>query len=83
MNFSDPREGFYDCDARRFVERDRVAEESAVESLKTLGFRSAPQFNDQQKLQLSAKHLPRAVKTLLECGWKVEAEGRLYRQPVR
>ena len=39
VNSSDPREGFYDRNARRFVERDRVAEESAVELLKPLGFR--------------------------------------------
>ena len=81
VNSSDRREGFYDRNARRFVERDRVAEESAVELLKPLGFRSTREFNDQQKLQLSAKHLPRAVTTLLGIGWKVEAEGKLYRKP--
>lgn len=81
VNSWDLREGIYDRNARRFVERDREAEESAVELLKPLGFRSMREFNDQQKLQLSAKHLPRAVKVLLGRRWRVEAEGRLYRQP--
>jgi SNF2-related domain/Helicase conserved C-terminal domain/SWIM zinc finger len=78
---SDRREGFYDRNARRFVERDQVAEENAVDLLKPLGFRSTQEFSDQQKFQLSSKHLPRAVATLLGSGWKVEAEGKFYRKP--
>jgi superfamily II DNA or RNA helicase len=81
INSSDRRVGFYDRNAHRFVERDREAEESAVELVKHLGFRYLREFNDQQKLQLSSKHLPRAVKTLLGNGWRVEAEGKLYRNP--
>lgn len=81
ISSSDRRDGFYDRDARRFIERDREAEEGGVELLKPLGFRSLREFNGQQKLQLSSKHLPRAVKTLLGSGWRVEAEGKLYRNP--
>jgi len=78
----DRREGFYDRNARRFVERDREAEGGAVELLKPLGFRSTRDYNDNQKLHLSSKNLPRAVKTLLGRGWRVEAEGKLYRNPA-
>ncbi len=81
VNSSDRREGFYDRDARRFVERDRESEESAGELLKSLGFRSTPDYIENRSLYLSSKNLPRAVVTLLGRGWKVEAEGRLYRNP--
>ena len=81
VSSSDRREGFYNRDARRFVERDRKEEERALESLKTLGFRSTQDYNLKQKLSLSSKHLPRAVTTLLGKGWRVEAEGKLYRKP--
>ena len=81
VNSSDRREGSYDRNARRFVERDREAEESAFELLKPLGFRSARDYNDKRKLELSSKILPRAVMTLLGRGWRVEAEGKLYRKP--
>jgi len=78
---SDRREGLYDRDRRHFVERDTEAEESAMQLLKPLGFRSTRDYNDNQKLHLSPKNLPRAVKTLLGKGWRVEAEGKLYRNP--
>jgi superfamily II DNA or RNA helicase len=78
---SDRREGSYDRDLRRFVERDAQAEEDATQLLKPLGFRSTRDYNDGQKLQLSSKNLPRAVRTLLGKGWRVEAEGKLYRNP--
>jgi len=78
---SDRREGLYDRDRRRFVERDAEAQESAMRLLKPLGFRSTRDYNDNQKLHLSPKNLPRAVKTLLGKGWRVEAEGKLYRNP--
>jgi superfamily II DNA or RNA helicase len=85
ISSSDRREGLYDRghngEARRFIERDREAEESAIQLLKPLGFRSARDYNDSQKLHLSSKNLPRAVRTLLGRGWRVEAEGKLYRNP--
>jgi superfamily II DNA or RNA helicase len=85
ISSSDLREGIYDRgddgEARRFVERDREAEKSAIQLLKPLGFRSTRDYLDKQKLHLSPKNLPRAVKTLLGRGWRVEAEGKLYRNP--
>ena len=85
ISSSDRREGIYDRGhdgkARRFVERDREAEEAAIQLLKPLGFKSMRDYNDQHKLHLSPKNLPRAVRTLLGRGWRVEAEGKLYRNP--
>src|SRR6185436_11053482 len=34
-----------------------------------------------KKLRLAPRNLPRAVSTLLGNGWRVEAEGKLYRKP--
>jgi superfamily II DNA or RNA helicase len=85
ISSSDRREGLYDRgddgNARRFVERDAEAEKSAIQLLKPLGFRTTRDYNDNPKLHLSPKNLPRAVKTLLGKGWRVEAEGKLYRNP--
>src|SRR5204863_7818451 len=85
ISSSDRREGIYDRGddgkGRRFVERDREAEKSAIQLLKPLGFRRTRDYNDSQKLHLSPKNQPRAVNTLLGKGWRVEAEGKLYRNP--
>jgi len=85
ISSSDRREGIYDRghngQARRFVERDVEGEKSAIQLLKPLGFRTTRNYNDNPKLQLSPKNLPRVVKTLLGKGWRVEAEGKLYRNP--
>lgn len=76
------RDGFYDRSTRRFVERDREVEQSAIELLPPLGFRSTRNYDDYQHFYLSSKNLPRAVTHLLGKGWRVEAEGKLYRNPT-
>ena len=81
VNSLDSREGFYDRNSRRFIERDRESEESAGELLNSLGFRVQSVFMGKGNLSLSSKKLPRAVMTLLGLGWKVEAEGKFYRNP--
>ena len=75
----DPRHGIYHADERKFLERDREQEESARALLSTLGFKAISDYNNKQTLQLSPKKLPHAVRGLIEKGWKVEAEGKLYR----
>jgi superfamily II DNA or RNA helicase len=81
ISASDRREGIYDQAVRRFVERDAEVEKSALQLLKPLGFRITRDYLDKQRLHLSSKNLPRAVRTLLGRGWRVEAEGKLYRNP--
>jgi superfamily II DNA or RNA helicase len=80
--------GFLLPGQRRFLRRDLAAEQSAMEELKRLGFRPADSYypysaKDRADLELAPKHLPRAVQTLVTAGWRVEAEGKLYRQPGR
>jgi hypothetical protein len=71
---------------RRFLRRDRSAEDRAMELLQQLGFRP-PTYGygseARADLELAPKRLPRAVQTLVAAGWRVEAEGKLYRQPGR
>jgi superfamily II DNA or RNA helicase len=81
INCLDKRKGVYEQNARRFLQRDPVEEESALELLKTLGVRRTQDYNNNKKFALSSKNLPRVVSTLLGRGWKVEAEGKLYRKP--
>ena len=77
-----PERGIYQADRRRLIVRDRAAEEAAAEQLRQLGFR--PQkysYESKPRLELAPRNLPRVIRTLLEAGWHVEAEGKLYRQP--
>ena len=64
---------------RRLVIRDRAREAAAAERLQELGFRRAGGAQGPGPLQLSPRHLARAVRALLAEAWHVEAEGKLYR----
>jgi superfamily II DNA or RNA helicase len=65
---------------RRLLIRDLARETDAAERLQRLGFRRTPStVRGPGQLQLSPRHLARAVRTLLAEGWHVEAEGKVYR----
>jgi superfamily II DNA or RNA helicase len=75
-----PGRGIYQADRQRLILRDEAAERAAAERLQQLGFRSnAATLNHE--LHLPPRNLPRVVRVLLEAGWHVEADGKLYRQP--
>ncbi len=78
--FSDENRGIYDAEARRFLVRDLEAERTAAAFLYDLGFR-APKYYHRADFdfELSPRLLPKATRALLEAGWHVEAEGKLYR----
>jgi superfamily II DNA or RNA helicase len=69
---------------RRLIVRDPAAELSAAARLEQVGFR-ARQVYDRGKptrqLELTPRNLPKVVRTLVQEGWAVEAEGKLYRHP--
>jgi superfamily II DNA or RNA helicase len=73
--------GVYQADRRRFVVRDRPAEGAFAERLLEVGFRGNPYLRNGGGLELPPRHLSRVVRTLLEEGWDVEAEGKTYRRP--
>jgi hypothetical protein len=72
--------GVYQAEQRRYLVRDPQAENAAAERLRLLGFRSGGYYGPPE-LQLAPRNLPKVVRTLLGEGWRVEAEGKLYRQP--
>jgi superfamily II DNA or RNA helicase len=78
----DPRPRLVEKDSRRVIARDTAAETAACEELRRLGLRPASRWSRQDApLELKPKHLPRAVAELTALGWRVEAEGKLYRTP--
>lgn len=63
--------------------RDAEAERAAIDRLQTLGVRRLTDWGTQrQRLDLAVSQLPALVRTLIAEGWRVEAEGRLYRPAV-
>lgn len=79
VNYLDTRDGLYDRNRNRYIERDLASEGNALTLLNTLGIKRAYQYSES--LRINPRNLPRAVPTLLANGWRVEAEGKLYRNP--
>ncbi len=77
----EPARGFYDREHRRFLRRDQAAEDAAAELLTGLGIRFyRPPYEDPY-WDAAPKRLPRIVRGLVEAGWHVEAEGKIFRRP--
>ena len=73
--------GIFSKGTRRLILRDQPAEQAAEDLLKQVGFRQGYSYETRkQELMLAGSKLPRVTRTLLDAGWHVEAEGKLYRQ---
>jgi len=74
---------------RLLIRRDRAAEHAAVVKLAGLGFRARrpPALlrggGAPPGFEIVPKKVPGAVRALLADGWRVEADGKLYRRPGR
>jgi len=80
---TDKRRGIYDSEARRLLKRSSEVETAAAAALKELGFRQ-PTTSDPREdgwWQTHTSKVPQAVRKLIEAGWHVEAEGKLFRKP--
>ena len=75
-----PGESIYQRERRRLIRRDRESELAAEKRLKELGFRKGYSTGDDE-FELLPDHLPKVVRALTHEGWKVEAEGKLFRAP--
>jgi hypothetical protein len=79
--YSKRERGHYDAATRRFLVRDQEAETAAVRLLHKLGFRERRSFyNPDADFELTPRLLPKITLALLQAGWSVEAEGKLYRR---
>ena len=75
-----PGPGSYDAERRRMIRRRQSAEAEALRRLHRLGFHKPWYFEAQEDtLAIAVERFPEAVKTLVEEGWHVEAEGRTFR----
>ena len=79
----EPSRGWYEAARRRFLRRDPGAEKAAADLLSELGARfEAPTAREPEPAwELSSTRLPRIVRALVEAGWHIEAEGKIFRRP--
>jgi superfamily II DNA or RNA helicase len=78
-----PGAALFDGDRHRVIVRAVDTERAAAERVCALGLRQRTFFSGasaHRALALGARDFPRVVGTLLDEGWHVEGEGRLYRQ---
>ncbi len=75
--------GLYLPETRRYVERHPDAETAAANLLTELGAKHLqPTYYDPQPRWLvTPAKLPRMVRALVEAGWHIEAEGKIFRRP--
>ena len=75
-----PVRSVFEPDERRLVLRDPAAERSLAAKLDEVGFHRRIEYRQGETLELLARNLPKAARALLQEGWRVEAQGKLYRQ---
>ena len=85
---ADPRDVLADLEAGRLLRRDRAGEMAAARRLAEVGFQRAAishtrELPDPGRFDIAPGKLPAAVRVLVGAGWRVEAEGKLYRQAGR
>jgi hypothetical protein len=80
IDYFDRRDGLYDQNRNRYIERDPESEKNALTLLNTVGIKRGSQYSEM--FRIKPRNLPRAVTGLLANGWRVEAEGKLYRNPA-
>jgi superfamily II DNA or RNA helicase len=79
-----PGDGAFQTEPRRLIVRSPDAERVARERVGALGIRARwAAFDGEQHLGFASRALPKIVRTLLDEGWHVEAEGGVYRKPGR
>jgi superfamily II DNA or RNA helicase len=78
---SDAAGGFFDSSTRRLLRRDVQAEKSAGTLLDELGVKPRRAYwNELPARELTPSKLPRVVHELVQAGWRVEAEGKMFRR---
>jgi superfamily II DNA or RNA helicase len=75
--------GWYDPQKRLLLRRDAAAEEAAVRTLGELGMRFQSEYGRQPReaWEIAQSRLAGAIRALVELGWSIEADGRMFRRP--
>jgi superfamily II DNA or RNA helicase len=73
------KRGIWHAEERVYVVRDTAAENAARETLKELGLR--PASDGRAPWRMTPKSMLRTVRELIQAGWHVEAEGKVFRSP--
>jgi hypothetical protein len=78
----DVARGIYEASTRRFFRRDVDAEKAASAQLYEVGLRYVEdRWVQDAGWNLAASKIPRVVRALVESGWHVTAEGKVFRHP--
>ena len=72
--------GFYEAGERRFLRRD-AARKRPPRAAQGAGTQVPNGSLPQPAWELAPTKLPRVVRTLVEAGWHIEAEGKVFRRP--
>ncbi|HEY6329963.1 MAG TPA: SNF2-related protein [Blastocatellia bacterium] len=79
----DKTRGVFRQDEARFIQRDVAAEQGFATRLWVAGFREEDRYystlDGERRFTLNPKKFGQAVRDLMADGWKIEAEGKLYR----
>jgi superfamily II DNA or RNA helicase len=77
-----PAQGFYESATRCFIRRDFETEKAATALLSGLGLRFQPSsWAGEEGWNLAPAKLPQVVRSLVEAGWHIVAEGKIFRSP--
>ncbi|MBI4909571.1 MAG: SNF2 helicase associated domain-containing protein [Acidobacteria bacterium] len=79
----DSRRGVFNASTRQLLQRNMPFETASREWLATLGLKYTPPSNwiGEAHWELSPTRLPQVVRALVDDGWRVEADGKLFRKP--
>ncbi|MEO7648896.1 MAG: DEAD/DEAH box helicase [Bryobacteraceae bacterium] len=80
--FQGHSDGLYQPEQKRYLRRDQVVEQAAIDKLSSAGLKSvAPSYGmNAPRWEVAVKKLPGAVRQLVQAGWHVEAEGKAFRK---
>jgi superfamily II DNA or RNA helicase len=83
LDKDDSRRGVYQVERRRYILRDRDAEAACARRLAEVGLKYAgPNYYERRSgWEIAPTKLPGVVRELVAEGWRVEAEGKMFRGP--
>ena len=76
-----PAQSIHQRDRHRVLNRDFAAEAAAEQTLKELGLRSPYRPGSAGEFEFASDRLSPLARILTREGWRIEAEGKLYRIP--